>query len=42
MGYYLDENDLSFKKCYNSCKTCEINGTEMEHNCIECNDNNTY
>ena len=42
MGYYLDENDLLFKKCYDSCKTCGKIGTEMEHNCIECNDNYTY
>ena len=42
MGYYLDENDLLFKRCYDSCKTCEITGNVIEHNCIECNDNYTY
>ena len=42
MGYYLDKNDLLFKRCYDSCKTCEITGTVIEHNCIECNDNYTY
>ena len=42
MGYYLDKNDLLFKRCYDSCKTCEITGNVIEHNCIECNDNYTY
>ena len=45
-GYYLDNNDLMLKRCYNSCKLCngplEINNNaneENNHNCIECADN---
>ena len=41
-GYYLDENDYLYKLCYNSCKTCDINGNDTYHNCIECNDNYNY
>ena len=41
-GYYLDKNDLLFKRCYISCKTCEISGNETFHNCLECNDNYIY
>ena len=36
-GYYLDNNLL--KKCYLTCKTCNISGDNITHNCIECNDN---
>ena len=35
-GYYLDETDLYYKKCYESCKTCDMFGNEDNHNCIEC------
>ena len=35
-GYYLDEEDLFFKKCYNSCKTCTKKGNETNHNCVTC------
>ena len=34
--YYLDKNDLFFKPCYESCKTCSQSGTKKNHNCIEC------
>ena len=27
--YYLDKNESIYKKCYNSCKTCEINGNNI-------------
>jgi len=39
-GYYLDksnENNYIYKLCYESCKTCEIKGDEINNNCIECN-----
>ena len=39
-GYYLD-NGL-YKKCYYTCKTCNISGNNKIHNCIECNDNFTF
>ena len=28
--------------CYNSCKTCEIEGDEINNNCIECKDEFIY
>ena len=37
--YYLDINDLYFKSCYESCKTCNRKGTKENHNCITCDNN---
>ena len=39
IGYYLDVNDHIYKKCYYSCKKCEIKGNNTAHNCTECDDN---
>ena len=36
-GYYLDNN--LYKKCYETCKKCNIGGSLINHNCIECNEN---
>ena len=36
-GYYL-ENNL-YKKCYYTCKLCDKGGNDINHNCIECNEN---
>ena len=36
-GYYLDEKDLLFKKCYGTCSTCNTKGDNITHNCLECN-----
>ena len=36
-GYYLDRNDLLYKKCYYTCETCEIKGDNEFHNCLKCN-----
>ena len=41
-GYYLDKEDFFYKKCYNSCKKCNISGSELYHNCIECKYNYDY
>ena len=41
-GYYLDENTSTFKLCYISCKICNISGNEIEHNCIQCDNNYIY
>ena len=38
-GYYLDHINYIFKKCYYTCKTCEIQGNSIDHNCLICNDN---
>ena len=39
-GYYFDNVVLLYKKCYISCKKCNIGGSESYHNCVECNDDN--
>ena len=36
-GYYLDINN--YKPCYKSCRTCEIEGNYINHNCISCKNN---
>ena len=38
-GYYLDKNELLFKKCYDTCETCKIKGNNITHNCLTCNKN---
>ena len=40
-GYYLDkiDNQFYFKQCYSSCKLCDKEGTNFNHNCIECKEN---
>ena len=40
-GYYLDNYFNLYKKCYNSCKTCNRAGNDKFHNCTKCNDNFT-
>ena len=35
-GYYLDNDDLIYKSCYPSCKSCKGKGDEINHNCILC------
>ena len=41
-GYYFDSNNNTFKKCFKSCKTCDKNGDEKNHNCLECNEAYKY
>ena len=41
-NYYLDDNDWSYKPCYYTCKRCEINGSETNHNCLSCKDDFFY
>ena len=43
-GYYLDinDNELFYKKCYETCQTCNMSGNETLHNCIECNPSYFY
>ena len=38
-GYYLDIINKLYKKCYNTCKTCNIGGNKLTHNCLECDNN---
>ena len=35
--YYLDNN--LYKKCYKTCKTCNTEGNDINHNCITCYEN---
>ena len=39
-GYYFDKN--FYKECYKSCKTCNNEGNEENHNCITCHKNYPY
>ena len=39
-GYYID-NDI-YKKCYETCKKCNMIGNNNFHNCLECNDNFSF
>jgi len=41
-GFYLDKNELIYKKCYNTCETCEIKGNLTNHNCLKCKYNLTF
>ena len=36
-GYYLDST--IYKKCYETCKTCNTQGDSENHNCLTCNEN---
>ena len=36
-GYFLDNN--LYKKCYYTCKTCNIEGNNTNHNCLDCKEN---
>ena len=37
--FYLYKNELIYKKCYYTCKECEIIGNNKTHNCLKCEDN---
>ena len=39
-GYFLDSG--FYKSCYESCKICDKGGNNINHNCIECNNNYNY
>ena len=41
-GYYLDINDSYFKPCYYSCKSCNKEGNDNNHNCLTCNEDYIY
>ena len=42
IGYYLDETDSVFKKCYDTCEACELNGDSKTHNCLTCHEDFPY
>ena len=37
LGYYLDEIDKYYKKCYHSCESCDEKGYGKNHHCLTCN-----
>ena len=41
-GYYLDNNNDIYKKCYETCNKCDIGGNISNHNCLECKNNYTF
>ena len=41
-GYYLDQNLQIYKICYFRCKTCEIKGDNINHNCLKCKEDYPY
>ena len=41
-GYFFDENELIFEKCYHSCEQCISKGDNISHNCLECKSNFSY
>ena len=41
-GYYLDETNSIFKKCYETCETCDKKGDDVNHNCISCKSDYKY
>ena len=41
-NYYLDMDSKTYKKCYETCKSCYAQSDEKNNNCIECKHNYTY
>ena len=37
-GYYLDYEKEYYRKCYHTCKKCDKEGDNLNHNCIQCHD----
>jgi hypothetical protein len=35
-GYYLDIINGLYKKCYETCSTCSMNGNRINNNCLGC------
>ena len=42
IGYYLDKNDYSYKKCFYRCDKCEMKGDNIINNCMKCNSNYSF
>ena len=36
LGYYLDSQEMSYKKCHENCLTCKEPGNDLINNCILC------
>ena len=39
---YLDDETLTYMDCYPSCKTCNVAGSEENHNCLTCFEASQY
>ena len=40
-GYYLDKENETFKRCYETCYNCDEKGNKTINNCLECKTNYT-
>ena len=40
--YYLDEETVTYRKCYKSCETCNGYGDENNNNCTRCRESLSY
>ena len=40
--YYFDSDSKSYKKCYETCKSCSEEGSKRQNNCIECIDGYSF
>ena len=38
-GYYLDEENEIYRKCFETCSKCEKGGNKTNNNCLKCKDN---
>ncbi len=41
-NFYSDNNDNIYRKCYDTCKTCNQTGNEINNNCNICINNYTF
>ena len=39
---YLDNEDNIYKECYPSCEICDLKGTDINHNCLKCDNYSFY
>ena len=42
LDYINDINQFVYKKCYETCLTCNTNGTEKSNNCVQCKSGKKY
>ena len=42
INYFFSSDDQKFHRCYDSCKRCHMEGTDINHNCDECIENYYY
>ncbi|MGL4947829.1 MAG: hypothetical protein ACRC42_00370, partial [Mycoplasma sp.] len=41
-GFYYDEDNRVFKKCFENCQVCVIGPTEQANNCVSCKKNSYF